>query len=99
MGKKCDRVTAGIIGGGVTGKATRPTGGLTLRVKRSGRRHSFQTFLSAAREKMERFALKEPDGRDNHSACASLLRQSVGCPVLPPLAHSRPLLSQMSTVT
>ena len=26
MGKKCDRVTAGIIGGGVTGKATRPTG-------------------------------------------------------------------------
>jgi hypothetical protein len=44
-GKKCDRVTAGIIGGGVTGKATRPTGVLTLRVKRSGRRHSFQTFL------------------------------------------------------
>src|SRR3954447_14717557 len=30
VGSKSDRVTAGIIGGGGTGKATRPTGGLTL---------------------------------------------------------------------
>src|SRR3954453_22046393 len=30
VGSKSDRVTAGIIGGGATGKATRPTGGLTL---------------------------------------------------------------------
>src|SRR3954452_9821935 len=29
-GRKSDRATAGIIGGGATAKATRPTGGLTL---------------------------------------------------------------------
>src|SRR4051812_25871874 len=30
VGRKSDRATAGIIGGGATAKATRPTGGLTL---------------------------------------------------------------------
>jgi hypothetical protein len=70
-------------GEGATGKATRPTGGLTL-TRQKERASAFLPDLpSATRKKMERSALKEPDGRGKHSAFASFLRQSVGCPVLP----------------
>jgi hypothetical protein len=84
VGKKCDRVTAGIIGGGVTGKATRPTGVVDA-ARQKERASAFLPDLpSATRKKIEALrATKSLTAGDKHSAFASLLRQSVGCPVLP----------------
>ena len=53
-----NRVTAGIIGGGATGKATRPTGGLTLSRQKERAAAFLPDLPSAARAKMERSALK-----------------------------------------
>jgi hypothetical protein len=94
VGRKSRRSTAGIIGGGVTGKATRPTGVVDA-ARQKERASAFLPDLpSATRKKIEALrATKSLTAGDKHSAFASFLRQSVGCPVLPlwrTLVHSFP---------
>src|SRR5690348_325765 len=92
-GKKSERVTAVIIGGGGSAKATRPTGEVALRAREPAS-DSFQTFLPPLAG--ECFAQRgepaaQPLGVGHASPPAS------GYPVLPALAHSRPQLSQIAT--
>jgi hypothetical protein len=97
VGKRSERVTAVFIGAEPTPRPLAPRGRLCFAQK--GGRQFLPDLPLAARKKARalragRTALRA-DGY-KHSACASLLRQSVGCPVLPPLAHSRPQLSQIA---
>jgi hypothetical protein len=97
VGKRSERVTAVFIGAEPTPRPLAPQGRLCFAQK--GGRQFLPDLPLAARRKARalragRTALRA-DGY-KHSACASLLRQSVGCPVLPPLAHSRPRLSQIA---
>src|SRR3954467_6236247 len=82
VGSKSNRVTAGIIGGGSTDKATRPTGGLTLSRQKEPTGEFLPNPPSPDRHGCA-YAQRSLTAGDKHSAFASFLRQSVGCPVLP----------------
>src|SRR3954452_168750 len=82
VGSKSNRVTAGIIGGGSTDKATRPTGVLTLTRQKEPTGEFLPNPPSPDRHGCAN-AQRSLTAGDKHSAFASFLRRSVGCSVLP----------------
>ena len=93
VGKCGDRVLV-VRRGGSTAKATRPQGVLTLARQKEPTGDSSQTLLPGSAGSTSADAQESLPAALALGVGPSFSARLPGCPVLPPLAHSRPQLSQ-----